>query len=100
MCASGPTTQEYRRTRKGEFEVLHLGHYRLNWSQVIFMQEAGPSGELSGAIGGGILQHFTVIFHYGRQQLSIEAHGSRPKPVLNGINGSPLLNGRSAPSFS
>jgi hypothetical protein len=83
------------KTRVGRFKSLHIAHFLIDEPEVIFGQEteeAGPFGQLSGVIGGEILRRFTVTFHYGRQQLSLEPGGQPPRPTQSRVLGSELLN--------
>lgn len=82
------------RTRIGRFKRLHVGHFLVEEPKVTFSEtgERDPFGKLSCAIGGEILRRFTVIFHKGRQQLTLEPNGLPPKPTLTGETGSELFN--------
>jgi TPR repeat protein len=81
------------RTHLGQFNNLRLGHYVVERPEVTLEQEETLSvGQLSGAIGGEILRRFTVILHYGRQQVILEPNGLRPKPSLSNESGSELQN--------
>ena len=83
------------KTRIGRFKSLHIAHFLIEEPEVIFAQEteeSGPFGQLSGVIGGEILRRFTVTFHYGRQQLSLEPSGQPPRPTQSRVLGSELLN--------
>lgn len=78
--------------RSGEFKKLHVGHFVLDKPKVILDEGTVGFGSQSGAIGVEILRRFKVIFHYGRQQLTLEPNGLSPKPYLSGETGSELLN--------
>ena len=47
------------------------------------MFEEGADGPktLAGVIGGDILRRFTIIFHYGRQQIILIPNGTPVQPT-------------------
>jgi predicted aspartyl protease len=76
----------------GRFTSLQLGHYLIEKPEVTFEKDHRFSGDVAGLIGGGILRRFKVILHYGRQQLTLEPNGARPRPVVTPSSGSQLLD--------
>jgi len=90
---SGKATGFTGRTpvRRGELEGLQIGHYFIDRPHTTFFDDAEGKRTISGLIGGGILSRFTVIFHYGRQQLILIPNGTFPQPQVRPDSASEMM---------
>ena len=70
-----------QRVSMGELNGLQMGHYYIPRPKTVFREGAAGPGAMAGLIGGDILRRFTVIFHYGRQQLILIPNGTPVQPA-------------------
>ena len=70
-----------KRTSMGELNGLQLGHYYIPRPKAVFEEGADGPKTLAGVIGGDILRRFTIIFHYGRQQIILIPNGTPVQPT-------------------
>ena len=66
----------------GELNGFQLGHYYFPEPRTLFREPGSEPAGFSGLIGGNILRRFTVIFHYGRQQLILIPNGLPLQPAV------------------
>ena len=71
-----------RPTEVGELNGFQLGHYYFPEPRTLFREPQSEPAGFSGLIGGNILRRFTVIFHYGRQQLILIPNGLPLQPTV------------------
>ena len=81
-----------RPTEYGELNGFQLGHYYFPEPRTLFREPRSEPAGFSGLIGGNILRRFTVIFHYGRQQLILIPNGLPLQPTVMQDSASQLNN--------